>query len=97
MHRRNFSLPRPALSREKNLVLILLAVLTAVLLWNTFWWLMRIVLFVVVVYTIYQILKHYIWKSCKLHWFSNIKVLPAIRPQRSGPFQILSGIQIKEG
>ena len=60
MHRRNFSLPHPALSREKNLVLILLAVLTAVLLWNTFWWLMRIVLFVVVVYTIYQILKHYI-------------------------------------
>jgi hypothetical protein len=59
MHRRNFSLPRPALSREKNLVLILLAVLTAVLLWNTFWWLMRIVLFVVVVYIIYQILKHY--------------------------------------
>jgi hypothetical protein len=60
MHRRNFSLPRTALSREQNLVLILLAVLTAVLLWNTFWWLMRIVLFVVVVYTIYQILKHYI-------------------------------------
>ncbi len=60
MERRNFSLPCPALSREKNLVLILLAVLTAVLLWNTFWWLMRIVLFVVVVYTIYQILKHYV-------------------------------------
>lgn len=60
MQRRNFSLPRPALSREKNLVLILLAVLTAVILWNTFWWLMRIVLFVVVVYTIYQILKHYV-------------------------------------
>jgi hypothetical protein len=60
MQRRNFSLPRPALSREKNLILILLAVLTAVILWNTFWWLMRIVLFVVVVYTIYQILKHYV-------------------------------------
>jgi hypothetical protein len=60
MERRNFSLLRPVLSREKNLVLILLAVLTAVLLWNTFWWLVRIVLFVVVVYTTYQILKHYI-------------------------------------
>jgi hypothetical protein len=60
MQRRHFSLPRPALSREKNLVLILLAVLTAVILWNTFWWMMRIVLFVVVVYTIYQILKHYV-------------------------------------
>jgi len=60
MERRNFSLPRPALSREKNLILILLAVLTAVILWNTFWWLMRIALFVIVVYTIYQILKHYV-------------------------------------
>jgi hypothetical protein len=60
MQRRNFSLPRPALTREKNLVLILLAVLTAVILWNTFWWMMRIVLFVVIVYTIYQILKHYV-------------------------------------
>ncbi len=60
MQRRNFSLPRPALSREKNLVLILLAILTAVILWNTFWWLMRIVLFVVIVYAIYQILKHYV-------------------------------------
>jgi len=60
MDRRNFSLPRPALSREKNLVLILLAILTAVILWNTFWWLMRIALFVVIVYTIYQILKHYV-------------------------------------
>jgi hypothetical protein len=60
MDRRNFSLPNSGLSREKNLVLILLAVLTAVLLWNTFWWLMRIVLFVVVVYTIYQVLKHYL-------------------------------------
>ena len=60
MDRRNFSLPHSGLSREKNLVLILLAILAAVLLWNTFWWLMRIVLFVMVVYTIYQILKHYI-------------------------------------
>ncbi|MDD4162867.1 MAG: hypothetical protein PHW87_10370 [Methanothrix sp.] len=59
MHRRNFSLPSPGLSREKNLVLILLAVLAAVLLWNTFWWLMRIVVFIVIVYTIYEILKHY--------------------------------------
>lgn len=59
MHRRNFSLPRPSLSREKNLVLILLAILTGLILWNTFWWLMRIVLFVVVVYIIYQVLKQY--------------------------------------
>jgi len=59
MDRRNFSLPQPGLSREKNLVLILLAILAAVLLWNTFWWLMRIVVFIVIVYTIYEILKHY--------------------------------------
>lgn len=57
---RDYSLPKPGLSREKNLVLILLAILAAVLLWNTFWWLMRIVLFLVIVYIIYQVLKHYI-------------------------------------
>jgi hypothetical protein len=56
---KDFSLPRPSLSREKNLVLILLAILTGLILWNTFWWLMRIVLFVVVVYIIYQVLKQY--------------------------------------
>jgi hypothetical protein len=60
MDRRNFSLPHSGLSREKNLVLILLAVLVALVLWGTFWWLVRIVLFIVVVYTIYQVLKHYI-------------------------------------
>jgi len=57
---RNYSLPSPGLSREKNLILILLSVLAAVLLWNTFWWLMRIVLFKVIVYIIYQVLKHYV-------------------------------------
>ena len=41
------------------MVLILLAILTGLILWNTFWWLMRIVLFVVVVYIIYQVLKQY--------------------------------------
>jgi cytoskeletal protein RodZ len=60
MHRRNFSLPGPGMSREKNLVLILLAVLAAILLWSTFWWLARIALFVLIVYFIYQILKHYV-------------------------------------
>jgi hypothetical protein len=47
------------MSREKNLVLILLAVLMGLVLWNAFWWLMRIAIFVVVVYIIYLILKHY--------------------------------------
>ena len=60
MHRRNFSLPSPGMSREKNLVLILLAVLAAILLWSTFWLLARIALFVLIVYFIYQILKHYV-------------------------------------
>ena len=59
MHRRIFSLPQPAMSREKNLVLILLAILVALVLWNAFWWLMRVAIFVAVVYIIYLILKHY--------------------------------------
>ena len=59
MHSRIWGLPQPAMSREKNLVLILLAVLMALVLWNAFWWLMRIAIFVVVVYVIYLILKHY--------------------------------------
>ncbi|VVB72536.1 Uncharacterised protein [uncultured archaeon] len=59
MSRRIFGLPQPALSREKNLVLILLAILVALVLWNTFWWLVRLMLFVVIVYIIYQLLKHY--------------------------------------
>ena len=53
MHRRIFSLPQPAMSREKNLVLILLAILVALVLWNAFWWLMRVAIFVAVVYIIY--------------------------------------------
>ena len=59
MHNRIWGLPQPAMSREKNLVLILLAVLMALVLWNAFWWLMRIAIFVIVVYIIYLILKHY--------------------------------------
>ena len=60
MHRGNFRLPRSGLSREKNLILILLAVLVALVLWNTFWWLARIALFVVIVYIIYLVLKEYL-------------------------------------
>ncbi len=60
MHRRDYCLPGRRYSREKNLILILLAVLAAILLWNTFWWLMRIALFVVIVYIIYKVLKQYI-------------------------------------
>jgi len=59
MDRRDYSLPSPRLSREKNLLLILLAILAAMLLWNAFWWLVRIVLFIAIVYIIYQILKRY--------------------------------------
>jgi hypothetical protein len=59
MHRRIFCLPQPSMSREKNLVLILLAILVALVLWNAFWWLMRVAIFVVIVYIIYLILKHY--------------------------------------
>ena len=60
MNSGNYRLPRSGLSREKNLVLVLLAVLVALVLWNTFWWLARIALFVVVVFIIYQVLKEYL-------------------------------------
>lgn len=53
-------MPQPALSREKNLVLILLAILVALVLWNSFWFIWRIAIFAVTVYIIYQVLKHYI-------------------------------------
>lgn len=59
MHRGNFRLPKPGLSREKNLVLILLAILVALVLWGTFWWMVRIALFIVIVYIIYLVLREY--------------------------------------
>jgi hypothetical protein len=40
-------------------MLILMAILVALVLWNAFWWLMRIALFIVVVYIIYLVLKRY--------------------------------------
>jgi len=59
MRNGNFRLPRPGLSREKNLVLILLAILVALVLWGTFWWIVRIALFIVIVYIIYLVLREY--------------------------------------
>ncbi|VVB64978.1 Uncharacterised protein [uncultured archaeon] len=60
MQRRLFNMPNPALGREKNLVLILLAILGALVLWNSFWLLWRLALFAVTVYVIYHVLKHYL-------------------------------------
>lgn len=60
MHGANFKLPRSGMSREKNLILILLALLAALVLWNTFWWLARIALFIVIVYIIYLVLREYL-------------------------------------
>ncbi|MDD1755080.1 MAG: hypothetical protein AB9879_12740 [Methanothrix sp.] len=60
MHRRIFNMPQPTLSREKNLILILLAILVALVLWNSFWFIWRIAIFAVTVYIIYQVLKHYL-------------------------------------
>ena len=60
MHRGRYRLPGSGLSREKNLILILLAVLAALVLWNTFWWLARMALFVVIVYIIYLVLREYL-------------------------------------
>ena len=59
MHRGKFRLPKPGLSREKNLVLILLAILVALVLWGTFWWMVRLALFIVIVYIIYLVLREY--------------------------------------
>jgi hypothetical protein len=54
------AIPQPAMTREKNLVLILLAILVAILLWNSFWLLWRLAVFALIVYVIYQLLKHYL-------------------------------------
>jgi len=51
------SLPWP---EKKNLVLILLAILVAILLWSSFWLLWRLAVFAFIVYVIYQLLKHYL-------------------------------------
>jgi hypothetical protein len=59
MRNGKFGLPKPGLSREKNLVLILLAILVALILWGTFWWLLRVALFIVIVYIIYLVLREY--------------------------------------
>jgi hypothetical protein len=60
MHRRIFNMPQPAMSREKNLVLVLLAILVTLILWNSFWLLWRLALFGVMAYIIYQLLRQYL-------------------------------------
>jgi uncharacterized membrane protein len=64
MSRRIFDFPSSGLSREKNLVLILIAVLIALLFWNVLWnfiWLLlKLALFAFIVYLIYQVLKRHI-------------------------------------
>ena len=60
MHRRIFNINEPEVNREKNLVLILLAVLAALVLWSSFWFLIKLALFGVTVFVIYMLLKHYL-------------------------------------
>ncbi|MGA9100144.1 MAG: hypothetical protein WB392_14570 [Methanotrichaceae archaeon] len=60
MHRRIFNINEPEVNREKNLVLILLAVLAALVLWSSFWFLVKLALFGVTVFVIYMLLKHYL-------------------------------------
>ncbi len=60
MHRQIFDINEPEASREKNLVLILLAVLAALVLWNSFWILVKVALFGVTVFVIYMLLKRYL-------------------------------------
>ncbi len=60
MHRRIFNINEPEVNREKNLVLILLAVLAALVLWNSFWILVKLALFGATVFVIYMLLKRYL-------------------------------------
>jgi uncharacterized membrane protein YbaN (DUF454 family) len=60
MQWRKYGLQQPAMSREKNLVLLLLAILVALILWNSFWLIWRIAIFLVAVFVIYELLKHYV-------------------------------------
>ena len=60
MPRRIYKLQQSAMSREKNLVLILLAVIVALILWNSFWSLAKLALFIAIVYLIYYALKQYV-------------------------------------
>ena len=60
MPRRIYKLQQTTMSREKNLVLILLAVIVALILWNSFWSLAKLALFIAIVYLIYYALKQYV-------------------------------------
>jgi hypothetical protein len=60
MNRSIFDLPTSGQNREKNLLLLLLAVLIALVLWNSIWLLWRLALFAVIVYAVYILLKHYL-------------------------------------
>jgi uncharacterized membrane protein YbaN (DUF454 family) len=60
MRRETFSAPQSISSREKNLVLMLIAILAALILWNSLWLLWRLALFAIIVFVIYVILKRYI-------------------------------------
>jgi hypothetical protein len=60
MNLRIFDFPSSGQSREKNLLLFLLAVLIALVLWNSLWLLWRLAVFAVIVYAVYILLKHYL-------------------------------------
>jgi hypothetical protein len=55
-----FGLLQPGMSRGKHLVLVLLSILVALVLWNSFWFLWRIAIFAITVYVIYQLMKRYL-------------------------------------
>ena len=60
MNRRIFDLHTSGQSRERKLLLILLAALIALVLWNSIWLLLQLAVFAVIVYTVYILLKHYL-------------------------------------
>ena len=60
MNRSIFDLPTSGQSRERKLLLILLAALIALVLWNSIWLLLQLAVFAVIVYAVYILLKHYL-------------------------------------
>ena len=60
MNRRIFDLHTSGQSRERKLLLILLAALIALVLWNSIWLLLQLAVFAVIVYAVYILLKHYL-------------------------------------
>ena len=56
---RMYTHQQPSISPAQDLVPILLAVIVALIIWNSFWSLAKLALFIAIVYMIYYALKRY--------------------------------------